>query len=86
MRLEPAVGIKHFLLVMRIALVENDMSYHYQKLLALAGEPARERMLTGHIYKTLAHPLPKLLLCRPKLIVVGAHDARSLFRTSLCRR
>src|SRR5262249_28510469 len=85
-RLEPAVGIKHFLLVIWIALVENNVTNHHQKLLSLAGKPARERMLTGDIDKTLAHPLPKLLLSRPKLIVVCAHNTRSLFRTSLCRR
>ena len=82
MRLEPAVGIKNFLLVMRTAFIENDVADHNQKLLALSCEATRERMLARHIHESFAHPLPELFLGGPELVVVGAHDSRGLLGTS----
>ena len=83
MRLEPGVGIQNFLLMVRTAFIEDDMANHNQKLLALSGEAPRERMLAGDVHEPFAHPLPKLFLGGPELVIVGAHDPRSLLRTSL---
>lgn len=81
-RLEPGVGIQDFLLVVRTALIEDDVANHNEKLLALAAEAPRERLLTRHVHESFAHPLPELFLGGPELVVVGAHDPRSLLRTS----
>ncbi len=40
-RLELGVGIQDFLLMMRPGVVQDNMSYHDQELLALSGEAAR---------------------------------------------
>ena len=81
--LEPGVGIKNFLLVVRTAFVKNDVANHDQKLLTLPGKTAGQRMLPGDVYEPLTHPLPELLLSGPELVVVGAHDPSSLFRATL---
>ena len=72
-RRELGVGIQNFLLVVRTAFIKNHMANHNQKLLALPGEAARERMLTGHIHQPFSHPLPELLLSGPEVVVIGTN-------------
>ena len=82
-RFESGVGIQNFLLVVRTAFIKDDVPDHYQELLALSGEAASKRMLTGDVHKPFSHPLPELLLGGPELVVVGAYDPSSLLCSSL---
>lgn len=68
--------------MVRTGIVEHDVTHHHQELLALAAEAPGERVLPCHVHKPLAHPLPKLPLSGPELVVVGAHDPRGLLGAS----
>ena len=72
-RLELGVSVEDFLLVVRTALIEDDVANHDQKLLSLSGEAARERVLAGYVHQPFTHPLPELLLRSPELVVIGAN-------------
>jgi hypothetical protein len=83
LRGELGVGIEYFLLVNRVCVVEDYVTDHHQQLFASASEAAGQRLLPYHIHQSLAHPRPELFLGSPKLIVVGAHDARGFLLLSL---
>src|SRR6266571_7536920 len=66
--------------MIRAAFVENDVADHNEKFLPLPCEATRERMLTGYVHKALSHPLPKLLLSSPELVLIGANYSSCFLR------
>ena len=78
-RFELIISSKHFLLVIWAALIEYNVTNHNEQTFSFSGEAACQRLLTCNIDQAFAHPLPKLLLRSPELVLVGANYSCCLF-------
>jgi len=66
--------------VVRVRQIQHRITQQHQQLFVFSSEQSSERLLPGFHHHALSHPLPKLRLCRPKLLPVTAnHQRRLLF-------
>jgi len=78
-RFELIISSKHFLLVIWAALIEYNVTNHNEQTFPFSGEPPRQRLLPRNIDQAFTHPLPKLLLRSPELVLIGADYSCCLF-------
>ena len=78
-RFELIISSKHFLLMIWTTLVEYHVTNHHEQTFSFSGESPSQRLLARNINQALTHPLPKLLLRSPELVLVGANYSCCLF-------
>lgn len=61
-----------------VGAIENRVTQHHKRFLITAGEKPCQRTVLCLDHSALSHPLPKLLLCRPELILVVTHNQRRM--------
>src|ERR1700741_340613 len=78
-------GQERFPHVIRMREIQDRVTQQHEQLLMLSFEKSRERLFPGLYHNTIAHPLPELCLCCPKLFPVFTdHQCRLLFPLFLC--